>query len=268
MLDRIQTLRIAGFVTGGMMLCGVAAPAAQATVLFDPGDLGQFTLNGSHTADIAITPAVGVGGSSGLISTGGFDSYATGSAVFTAGLPMMIGQTYSVSLFYQMALQGSGPDLRLGFLTSTAGLLDDNPPPHVWFETFGSLNPKRSGLDGTYGDDDGPNPVMTPGNWFRLELTLRNLDGTNLAVQATVDDYGASGTAFVANRLTQGFMIADAGIGGAPTLYGGFAAHVETPALDNFMFGRAATDIPEPGTLALFGLGLAGLAAARRRKTA
>ena len=35
-----------------------------------------------------------------------------------------------------------------------------------------------------------------------------------------------------------------------------------------FAFSSTATEVPEPSTMALFGLGLAGLVAARRRKTA
>lgn len=39
--------------------------------------------------------------------------------------------------------------------------------------------------------------------------------------------------------------------------------------IDNLSFGAAASDVPEPGSLALLGLGLAGLAASlRRRKSA
>lgn len=259
---------LASALIGAALLCGTAARDAQALVTFEPGDLGQFTLNGDHATNLTVTPGTGVGGGSGLISTASVSGFSTDSAVFNTGAAMATGQTYTVSIFYQMALQGSGPDLRLGFTTAPTGIFNRGTPPHTWYETYGMTTGKQSFSAGSAPTISGPDVSMTEGNWYRMTLSLTNVDSVNFNAVVTVDDFGAAGTALMSNQLTFAYAFVDAALGSASTLYGGFYAHGETTAFDNFDFGTLIAEIPEPSVLAIFLFGLAGLGMMRRVATA
>ena len=242
--------------------CCLPLQLASATVLFNPGDLGQFTLNAGHASNLSITAGAGVGGGSGLTSTAA--SFSDDSAIFSTGAALVAGRTYNVSMFYRMNLQSSGPDVRLGFNTNLAGDFDFNAPPHVWFETFGGSTPKSSFAGGTGISQSGSTVSMVNGNWYRMALNLTTPDLINFALTASIDDFGTAGTSLVGNVSNQTFSFADTALGGASTLFGGFYAHGATTAFDNFNFSAAS--VPEPATLAIMGLAVSGLAFQRRRR--
>jgi hypothetical protein len=65
-----------------------------------------------------------------------------------------------------------------------------------------------------------------------------------------------------------GFTDAGASISSVTINAGSFAAGYDDIGVDDVLFGPVTTPVPEPFTLSLFGAGLAGAAALRRRKKA
>lgn len=99
-------------------------------------------------------------------------------------------------------------------------------------------------------------------NWGASDVnwTLTAYDSTGVALEST------SVNAVWGSNDGDYFGLAHAGIAYAELISGGWGDYV---MVDNFSFvEEAVAAVPEPGTLALFGLALAGLALGRKRKQA
>lgn len=107
--------------------------------------------------------------------------------------------------------------------------------------------------DEILGEDDGNGHIITKEDVFLQSVALAILDPENNSLIGpeggfTIDEFGVFEGLPASDILVLGAN--DDGNGGV-----NFTA-----------FGSGPQDVPEPGTLMLFGLGLAGIAAAKRRK--
>ena len=229
-------------------------------------DLSQFSLNGAASTGFKFDASAGVGGGGGITSTTSIGSFNSAAAMYLTGSANTVGSSFFVSLDYKMALQGSGPDIRLGFATAASGNFGGSND--IWIETYGASTSKNFARNGFSSGGFAP-VTMTAGNWFRETLELTETALNSYTGVASVSDLGATGLLAPTLLTSQSFSFTSSAMASAASLFPGFYLDSATTAADNFQASAVpATAIPEPGTLALSIPLLVGVGLIRRRRRA
>jgi hypothetical protein len=246
-----------------LWLAGTAGKISAESVNFDTSaDLGLFSLNGGATTLFTYGSSAGSGATGGVVSTS--TSPDTDAAVYGKNFDNPIGFHLYAQIDYTMHYQSTGPDVRIGFVTSAGGAFDFND--QIWAETFGAGNPKTI----AYSADGSWNTLtdvsMSEGNWFRLRLDLTKTSASDYNTTITLSDLGATGTSAPSVLALSSFSINAPLFGAATQLHAAFFVMNTGNAVDNLVVPDA---VPEPsGACLVLAAAAAGMLGARRRAAA
>lgn len=231
----------------------VASSSAAVVDFSSATDLAAFSQNGPGLLNYSET--AGAGGSGAVTSFSIWTDMV--AAIYTQGYANTIGDTLMVSMDYKMAFQSGGPDLRLGFTTTSTGVFD-REGGDVWVDVYGNTPGKSYAYSADSSSHHFASPTMIEGNWYRLSLNLQRTGTESYSLFTSLHDLGTAGTSSPTWVATNSASFSSSALGAAANLHAGFFLYMDTPAADNFA-------VPEPSSLALTSLAV-GLCALRRRR--
>lgn len=275
------------FAAAAALACITAPPAAEAAALYSNGfetDIaGWDAFGGSYDASRVASGTNGITSASGSFhaessadgSAGNWGGYNYGAG---GGVPTVF-QEYTTSADIYLDVGGGwANDTRFDFDSAisdnngdflqdfifNAGFYNDATGPGAGTNRFVISTGNNSQPGSAYAKNPGHDPIaVSTTGWYTFQHHFYD-NGGLLYVDMSI--YDASNT--LVNDWTLGGTHAIGDVGG--NRYGWFDYNkFSTLAFDNteLSLPDAGSDVPEPSTLALLGLGLAGLAMRRKRHT-
>jgi hypothetical protein len=284
---RARSIYMTMLALGYLLLAGSAHAA-----LVDFNTAGDLNTNffgansGGATSDNFVeADSIGIGGSRALDSIGVGTGYTTLIYNQASYALANVGDSITVSAFGLKqddinATNGSGSFLRVGLTdgnnnannritggTGNAIALDvyNNTATAANFTDVIFRYSNKVGSV-AFTNVAGGASTLVSGNWYKLTATFTNVDGTNISIAGTLDNYGTDGLTYNSTvRTIAASNFSNAGLIADTTLYGALLARQDGGANAVDDFSITAVPVPEPGTIGLLALGICGLLITRRR---
>jgi hypothetical protein len=248
--------KILAVAIAGMGVSGFAQASSFVNGGFESGLTGWTGGGGSwniYTQGVApVDPLTYAGGpSNNTVMTGGVDPITGATTVFAGSQSVRLNDSvnnYSVSTLTQSITNYTDTNIYFQWNAVLESSHD------VWNSDYFSLTlhddtTHTDVLTRSFSSASAPGTFTQFGNWYGSGWQLENIDLTHA---------GAGGTSIVGDDFTLSLLASD-----CP--YGGHAGYVYLDGFAPVIIPQG--QVPEPASLALMGLGVAALAAIRRKKS-
>lgn len=190
--------------------------------------------------------------------TNNFDALSAGNA---AGLIVQTGATYGERFSGQTINTGSGFDAITGTPTSLTLLANASIADNIGILPFGIGNVIYGNLASAIGE--GALSILLGSGSDVFGFNVVGSDGGQFLAQFFAADGSVIGSSTQGGDGFYGFRTT-----GGDQIFGVSLTNTDVAGIgfDNVTFNARVAEVPEPASMALFGLGMLGFAAARRRK--